>query len=185
MSRAETTKLYRTFVKGLITEASPLTYPEDATIAESNTTLYRTGNRSRRLGIGLESNDRATITTTSTTDAINEYRWDAVANNANLTFVVMQVGLSLFFFNANNEPLATGQKNFSVDLTPYIVAGAVNPGAQIVSLTSGRGILYACGEVCEPIEITYNETTETMSSRRIYVQIRDFKGLEDGLANDE
>jgi hypothetical protein len=185
MSRAETTKLYRTFVKGLITEASPLTYPEDATIAESNTTLYRTGNRSRRLGIGLESSDRATITTTSTTNAINEYRWDAVANNATLTFVVMQVGLSLFFFNANNEPLATGQKNFSVDLTPYIVAGAVNPGAQIVSMTSGRGILYACGEVCEPIEITYNETTETMSSRRIYVQIRDFKGLEDGLANDE
>jgi hypothetical protein len=185
MSRAETTKLYRTFVKGLITEASPLTYPEDATIAESNMTLYRTGNRSRRLGIGLESNDRATISTTSTTAAINEYRWDAVANNANLTFVVMQIGLSLFFFDANNEPLVTGQKNFSIDLTPYIVAGSANPETYIVSLTSGRGILYACGEICEPIEVTYNEATGTISSRRIYVQIRDFKGLEDGLANDE
>lgn len=55
MSRAETTKLYRTFVKGMITEASPLTYPEDASYDEDNMILYRKGNRSRRLGIDFES----------------------------------------------------------------------------------------------------------------------------------
>lgn len=54
MSRAETTKLYRTFVKGMITEASPLTYPEDASYDEDNMILYRKGNRSRRLGIDFE-----------------------------------------------------------------------------------------------------------------------------------
>ena len=56
MSRAETTKLYRTFVKGMITEASPLTYPEDASYDEDNMILYRKGNRSRRLGINFEDN---------------------------------------------------------------------------------------------------------------------------------
>ena len=55
MSRAETAKIYRTFVKGLITEASPLTYPENASIDEDNMILYRKGNRSRRLGIDFES----------------------------------------------------------------------------------------------------------------------------------
>ena len=54
MSRAETTKLYRTFVKGMVTEASPLTYPEDASYDEDNMILYRKGNRSRRLGIDFE-----------------------------------------------------------------------------------------------------------------------------------
>ena len=185
MARAEATKLYRTFVKGLITEAGPLTYPEDATIAESNMTLYRTGNRSRRLGIGLESVDRASFNTTSTNVAVTEYRWDSVNNDANKTFIVMQLGLSLFFFDANVEPLVNGQKSFSVDLTPYVVAGTVNPQNYIVSMASGRGILYVAGEIIEPVEVTYNDTFDTIASRRIYVQIRDFKGLADGLANDE
>lgn len=185
MARAEATKLYRTFVKGLITEAGPLTYPEDATIAESNMTLYRTGNRSRRLGIGLESTDKASFNTSSTTAAITEYRWDAVNNNSALTFAVMQIGLSLFFFNASVEPLVDGQKSFSIDLTPYVVAGTVDPQNYMVSMASGRGILYVGGEVIEPVEVTYNEAIDTITSRRIYVQIRDFKGLADGLANDE
>ena len=54
MSRAETTKVYRTFVKGMITEASPLTYPEDASYDEDNMILYRRGNRSRRFGVDFE-----------------------------------------------------------------------------------------------------------------------------------
>ena len=172
-------------MKGLITEAGPLTYPEDATISETNMTLYRTANRSRRLGIALESSARASFSVTSTDVAINEFRWDAVANNSNLTFVVMQVGLSLFFFDANSEPLVNGQKSFSVDLTPYVVSGTVNPQNYLVSMTSGRGILYLAGEVVDPIEIVYAEETNSISVRRIYIQIRDFKGLADDLANDE
>lgn len=38
----------------MITEASPLTYPEDASYDEDNMILYRAGNRSRRLGIDFE-----------------------------------------------------------------------------------------------------------------------------------
>ena len=46
-----TEKLYRSFVKGLITEASPLTFPENASIDEKNFVLNRDGSRSRRLGV--------------------------------------------------------------------------------------------------------------------------------------
>lgn len=56
MPRAETAKIYRTFVKGLITEASPLTYPENASTDEDNMILSRRGNRARRLGVDFETN---------------------------------------------------------------------------------------------------------------------------------
>ena len=38
----------------MITEASPLTYPEDASYDEDNMILYRKGNRSRRFGVDFE-----------------------------------------------------------------------------------------------------------------------------------
>ena len=55
MPRAKATKLYRNFVKGLITEASELTYPENASIDELNTIIERKGNRVRRLGFEYEN----------------------------------------------------------------------------------------------------------------------------------
>jgi hypothetical protein len=44
-------KQYNTFVKGLVTEAGPLTYPENASLDEENFVLNRDGSRQRRLGM--------------------------------------------------------------------------------------------------------------------------------------
>jgi hypothetical protein len=44
-----------TFVRGLITEATPLTFPENASVDESNCSLERTGLRARRKGIEFEA----------------------------------------------------------------------------------------------------------------------------------
>ena len=41
-------KLYKSFIQGLVTEASPLTFPENASIDEDNFVLNRDGSRSRR-----------------------------------------------------------------------------------------------------------------------------------------
>ena len=189
MARAETTKLYRTFVKGLITEAGPLTYPEEASIAESNTVLYRAGNRSRRLGIDLESNAPAAgIYTPSeylNLVAINEYRWNAVNNNAELCFIVQQVGLFLYFFDGTEDNLAANKLPFMVDMTGYAAPGVVSAEQTVVSFASGGGLLFVVGEKFEPFYVQYNEALNTVTSTRIYVQIRDFKGVSDGLANDE
>src|SRR3546814_15800129 len=43
-----------TFVAGLITEASPLTFPQNASLDEENFILSRKGSRARRLGMDLE-----------------------------------------------------------------------------------------------------------------------------------
>lgn len=56
-------KVVNTFIKGLITEAGELTFPEDASIDELNCLLERDGSRRRRLAVELEtSNVNSTFT---------------------------------------------------------------------------------------------------------------------------
>ena len=189
MARAETNKLYRTFVKGLVTEAGPLTYPEDASISESNTVLYRAGNRSRRLGIDLES--VTPVTGVYTPDvylnlvAINEYRWNSVNNNSGLTFIVQQIGLFLYFYSGNSANTAQSRFSFVVNMTGYAAPNVTNAEQCVVSFASGGGVLFVVGEKFEPFYVQYNETLGTVTSTRIYVQVRDFKGVSDNLANNE
>ncbi len=45
---------FNTFVGGLVTEASPLTFPENASLDESNFVLKRDGSRQRRKGLEYE-----------------------------------------------------------------------------------------------------------------------------------
>ena len=190
MARAETTKLYRTFVKGLITEAGPLTYPEDASIDEDNCIIYRTGNRSRRLGIDAEQFGSAeTIIesqATFNTKAVKEYRWDSVANNANLSFLVVQIGLMLHFFDLSaGTKILDGERLFKVDLTPYKVAAATDHADCQVRFAAGKGYLFVVGEKFEPFFVEYIPASANITTQRIYIQQRDFKGVADGLANDE
>lgn len=188
MPRAQTTKLYRTFVKGLITEAGPLTYPEDASIDEDNCVIYQAGNRSRRLGIDLESGGEFTSYTTSITNsALNirtEHVWMSAGNNSNKNFLVQQVGDRLYFVDLSQSPLHLGVKAFVVDLNTFAVNGQ-DPGLYAIHAASGKGYLFVVNPVCDPFLIQYNETTDVITTQRIYIQIRDFKGLDDGLANDE
>ena len=44
------------FVGGLVTEASPLTFPAGASLDEVNMKLIRNGSRQRRLGLDYEDN---------------------------------------------------------------------------------------------------------------------------------
>lgn len=189
MARAEAVKLYRTFVKGLISEASPLTYPEDSSIAEDNCVIYRTGNRSRRLGIDLESTTGGDTLVGSFSDigtrAFQSYRWDSVANDATKTFICVQAGFQIRFFDGNATDLTGGEYAFSVDLNAFKVASATNHVSCQVSFAAGRGILYVVGEKFEPFYVQYNSTTNNITTTRLYIQIRDFEGAPDNLANDE
>ena len=49
-------KTVNNFVKGLITEAAELTFPDGASVDELNCDLRRDGSRRRREGVALESN---------------------------------------------------------------------------------------------------------------------------------
>ncbi len=93
MARQRSPVEVRNWVKGLITEASPLTYPENASVREVNFVLNTDGSRQRRLGMDFEAGTAPTPTTITDVDAaISVYNWKNVGGKSNLEFLVVQVG---------------------------------------------------------------------------------------------
>jgi hypothetical protein len=83
----------RNWVKGLITEVSPLTYPENASVEEVNFVLNTDGSRHRRYGMDFETGAAATNTTISDRDAaLSIYNWENPGGYADKDFLVVQVG---------------------------------------------------------------------------------------------
>jgi hypothetical protein len=186
MARAKLNKLYRTFVKGMITEAGPLTYPEDASIDEDNCVIFRKGNRSRRLGMDFEDNyELSQYALNDLADATRVYRWESVNNDATVNFLVHRIGTSIYFYDLSQSSLSSGLKLFSIDLNDFAVPNVTDVGQAEVSMVGGKGYLFVVGSSLEPFLVQYDSDADTISTERIYIQIRDFKGVNDALANDQ
>lgn len=187
MARAEQPKLYRSFVKGLITEASFLTYPEDSSIDELNTVLSRKGNRTRRFGIDYEEDYTLLSIPVGDSDAVSEYVWRSANSNANANFLCVQVGLVIHFFSLEGTPISDSQKSFTVNLSSFAAPGAsdLQISTTPCGFAGGKGYLFVVNPYCEPVIVEYKEETDTIESVPVIIQIRDFEGVNDGLANDE
>lgn len=187
MPRAKDVKLYRTFVRGLITEAGYLTYPEDSSTDELNTIPTRKGNRTRRFGIDFEDSYQLVDLITSDNDAIKEYVWRAVDNVAADNFLCLQIGTKVHFFSLEQNPVSDSYKSFQIDLATYIAPGASLSQVQTnnVEFSSGKGFLFIVHPYVEPLVVEYDKDTDTISVVKVIVQVRDFEGLNDGLANDQ
>lgn len=191
MPPAQDTKLYRTFVKGLITEASPLTFPENASYDEDNCLLWRKGNRSRRLGIDHEtdyelSSYTTTISSGVSSDGLSEYVWEEVGSDEGVNFLVHQVGLALYFYDMSSQPIS-GNYFASVSLSDHLAPQANITLAQqgIVAMTTAKGSLFVAGKFIEPLMLQWDPDAEVMDVTEIVLQTRDLKGVDDELANDE
>lgn len=185
MARAKTNRLYRTFVKGLITEAGALTYPPDASIDEDNCVIFRKGNRSRRLGMDFEDDYALSVYSTPGSYSTRTYRWESVNNDAEVNFLAHRIGTSIYFYDLSQSPLSSGLKSFSVDLNLFASPNTTDLQIGEVSMVGGKGYLFVVGEKLEPFLVEYDPDTDTITTKRIYIQIRDFQGVNDGLANDE
>lgn len=192
MSRGIANKLYRNFTKGLITEASPLTYPENACADLDNCVIFRKGNISRRFGFDYETGtDTIAGLAYNQSDVENQaftsYKWEAVANNAAKNFLVIQGGTSVFFYDMSYTPLTAGLKSFSFNLSSFFAPNTTLAQASACRLqyANGKGYLFIVGEHFEPILVEYLPGSDAIRVSRLYIQIRDFQGVNDSLANDE
>lgn len=187
MPRAKTNKLYRTFVKGLITEASPLTYPEDASVEELNTLLSRKGNRTRRRGIRYEEDFVLNDLGITDDDAVNEYVWHSVGKVPAKIVVAIQIGTKIHFWDKDESPMSDHKLDFTVDLLEYKAeySTPTEVQTQMCSFASGSGYLFLAHPACDPVVIEYRPETNSYMAVKVLIQIRDFEGVYDGLANDE
>tara|TARA_R110002020_G_scaffold109660_2_gene253686 strand:- start:3630 stop:5810 length:2181 start_codon:yes stop_codon:yes gene_type:complete len=171
------------FVKGLVTEAGELTFPENASIDELNCDLSRKGNRRRRLGIAYEENYELSSYTPNNADLISTGTWENVGGQASLQYHVVQIGATLYFYNKANFPLSSqivpvsdvSSTMYSLDLTTYEVAGLGGAASSEVSVTSIDGALIVVSPSINAFYLERNKDTGVFTETLINFRERDFE----------
>lgn len=183
MPQQPVNKEYSTFVKGFITEANPLTFPENASIDEENFILNRDGSRQRRLGMDYEEDFELRDTELSRILAIgagiSTHLWLNINENASLSFYIIQIGNNLWFFDSLQESVSSSPKNGGNSITL--------PGSGFIRWQSdnlGGRIVFCTGEP-DVYSLTYDEGTDTVGFITHGLLTRDVWGLDDGLDTDE
>ncbi len=186
MPRARGTQVESKFSRGLITEATGLNFPEDACTETFNCVFDDSGLVTRRFGIDYEVGATLQSITGLSTDVVNEYEWEAVNGDGSLNFIVVQVGVTLFFYKTNlTGATSPGFQTFTFDLNTHKTAGSPDVKEEICQFAAGNGALFVTHPYSSPFYIEYDPDTDTISSFKIEIKIRDFEGVDDGLEIDE
>lgn len=167
-------KAVNNFVKGLITESGELTFPDGASVDELNCDLRRDGTRRRRLGAVYESNNVLSTFTLSDDEIVTVGDFDNVAGNADLEFLVLQKGSTLYFYNKADLPHSAQIETDTVNLASYEHSGSSGAGSAKCQFTSINGTLIVSSPEINTIFVEYDDSTETFSETEISFRVRDF-----------
>jgi len=168
------------FDKGFNTEASPLNFPEGASVDECNLLIAPNGTRERRLGLEFE-NQYALVslgyTEKELEDAIVSYvDWENAMNNPDLHVGCVVVRDRVFFFDMNTPNPSANMLNRGSYIILHPGMNARVHGAYI------NGFLVLTSSVLEyPIYLEYDVGQDLVSATDIKLKIRDLQGVDDGL----
>jgi hypothetical protein len=162
------------FVGGLITEASPLNFPPNASLDEDNFELNRDGTRDRRLGMDFEPNHALVDITAAITDMDNTrfstFKWRNVAGIASNEFLVVQIERTLKIFNLSAGSISQDGLLGTVQLTDF-------PIGEPYSIASIEGnLVVAAGAELIAI-VSYAAAANTFSVAYDRIKVRDSWGL--------
>ena len=174
---------YRSFVKGLITEANQLTFPDNASIDEANFVLNRDGSRSRRLGVDYESSYALTATGLTATD-IKEGKqsfhvWESPGGDTSVSLGLVRIKDKIWFMNLLTDSPSANLKNGGSSIT---IASLSN--SKIETSVINNKCVIVSKDLPRPILLTYAKTTGLVTQSTIQLEIRDIYGVDDSLFLD-
>lgn len=159
-----------TFVKGLVTEASPLNFPADASQDEENFVLLRDGTRKRRLGFDYNTPlvlSDVGLGVNILNKGRNRFIWKTVEGDPNKDVLVIQFATSLYFYDLNSTSGGNGYINYLV--LPFADTN-VN-----YSMTSIEGKLVVVAG--QPTVVIVSLMADIPSFREVTLKVRDFWGI--------
>lgn len=169
---------FKNFIKGLITEASPVNFPPEASFAEENFQLKRDGTRDRRLGLDYESDYQirdlpTNLETLLATEPVT-FEWRNVGGDPGTIFLAMQVANDLLFFDLQATSISNdGYKGTLADVF-------TNNNAYSFASVDGRLVVVSGAKTIAVI--TYNGTT--FSKESVSLKTRDVWGLQESTARE-
>ena len=166
-------KAVNNFVRGLVTEAAELTFPEGASVDELNCDLRRDGTRRRRLGVEYETGNVLSSFTLSDAEQTATGSWVNVGGNADLEFLVLQKGATLYFYNKGALPYSNQVESNSVNLSSYQHSGSAGADTAKCQFTSIKGTLVVSSPEINTIAIQYSSGTFTVT--QVSFEVRDFE----------
>lgn len=183
MPRSQGDKTQNNFIKGLITEKNVLSFPQDACSETFNCIFDEKGRTYRRPGINQEVGGTEIAYTTATEEAFTEFLWTNVGGIGTSTFLLQQVGGSIFVYNVStSEVISTSTLIDTVTLTDFLPEGSsFSPVTYPCQYAKGNGTVIVTSSVLDPFYLDYDFDTSTLVQTEIEVEVRDFEGLEDGV----
>jgi hypothetical protein len=167
-------KVVNTFVKGLVTEATEMTFPENASSDELNCDLLKNGARRRRKGIEYETNYQESSFTVNAGDFVHSFTWSNVSGLSGTEFLVVQVNGNLYFYDKSYETLSAGIKSFTVSLSTYSAANGFDYAEEPVQASTVNGQLIITSAAINPIRVKYTLSSDSISVSTVNVTVRDF-----------
>ena len=162
-----------TFVKGLITEASELTFPENASVNELNCSLERDGTRRRRKALTYEENFVLSDVAIPEGALVQTLDWFNVAGQTNLEFLVVQVNNILYFYEKSADPLSGNKYYATVNLNTYTASNNLSPSEERIQVTSLNGALIVASPAINTFYVEF-DTSTGFSETVIAFKERDF-----------
>jgi len=189
VARQVATRKDFTFVKGLNTEAGPLTFPPNTWEDGDNIVPNIDGSLSRRLAVNYESGYALSSTsdtpTEESTGAFTCGEWNSVGGDGSRNYVVVQRNDLVTFYDNTGDTISSTEKSFSINLSTYKAAGNPNTtGYSPISCSSANGNLIITSADTEPLLVSYVNSS-TISVSAITLQIRDLYGVSDTLSVSE
>lgn len=187
MSRQQGTKIQNKFVRGLITEATVLSFPEDACTDTSNCVFDHTGKVTRRPGFDTEESYTTDTLSVSAGDAYTTFLWEAVSGDGNISFYVVQSEGKIKFYDVSSSTdISTNKLSTELTLTDYLVTNSnEDPSPEECQYAVGNGDLFIVNRYINPIYVSYDVASEIITATTITLMYRDFAGLSDGLDDNE
>ena len=162
-----------TFIKGLITEASELTFPENASVDELNCSLERDGTRRRRKAVALETGAVTSGAVIPQGGVFQTTTWYNVAGFTNLEFLVVQNGKDVTFYEKALDPLsAQVVSSASLDLSSFSASNNLSPSEERIQVTSLNGVLVVASPAINTIYLEYDAAG---SPNKITATVIEFK----------
>lgn len=170
MVKQNTRAEVNTFVKGYITEASPLNFPANASLDEENFVLKRDGTRERRLGMDVITEAGETLIAASGefTYAHSDFVWNSPGGDSTRQFLAVQYGVDITIFDIETYPHSS-LAGFTTTIDP----------TKKMTFASVAGFLVVTCGTAEILVIKYQSQTNSFSGANKRVKVRDLWGIQE------
>ncbi len=183
MARQSSISIENDFSRGLITEATGISFPENAATELFDVVLHTTKKVTRRKGFEYEM-EFTQKTIDRDGGVVSSYFWKNVTGDGDTSLLVLQVGGTLYFYKGV-DPLSGGALATTITLSTFSPSGSPPaPDPVACTFSDGNGLLFVTHPDLDAFRVAYTASNETVAATQIDPETRDFQGLDSGIAVD-